>query len=168
VSGELWGDDACKPYFPPIKPREPHKRREYKSGTGWCVWRWTFVPSDYIVRLHLIKTPWFAICLHWLVKPDPEPYLHDHPVSFLSLILRGGYNEYRQQVFAPIWDMFDMRSCPWYNFIRATDRHTIMYVLPHTLTLCFMGPKTREWGFHTPTGWVYWKDYYAQQAVDKS
>src|SRR5262245_57492885 len=64
-------------------------RRLYRSGTKWCVWRWTDVDSEYITRLHLIKTPWFAICLHWINKPDAEPYLHDHPVSFLSVILRG-------------------------------------------------------------------------------
>jgi hypothetical protein len=23
-----------------------------------------------------------------------------------------------------------------------------------------MGPKVREWGFHTPDGWTFWRDYY--------
>jgi hypothetical protein len=25
-----------------------------------------------------------------------------------------------------------------------------------------MGPKTREWGFHMPEGWLGWKAYYAR------
>jgi hypothetical protein len=112
------------------------------------------VDSEYIVRLHLIKTPWFAVCLHWLKKPDPEPYLHDHPVTFLSIILRGGYGELTPE---------GGRYNEWFNFIRATDRHSISWVWPGTVTLCFMGPKTREWGFHTENGWVYWRDYYAKQ-----
>jgi hypothetical protein len=127
--------------------------RKYKSGTVWCFWRWTDVASEYIVRLHLIKTPWFALCLHWFNKPDPEPFHHDHPVSFLSIIINGGYIEERNGKLV---------NRVWANYIRASaeDKHTIKYVIPGTLTLCFMGPKTREWGFHTDFGWKMWKDYY--------
>lgn len=47
------------------------------------------------------------------------------------------------------------------NWIRATDKdvHRITDVLPNTITLCFVGPKVREWGFHTENGWVHWKEY---------
>jgi hypothetical protein len=142
-------------------------RRKYKSGTSWCFWRWTDVDSEYITRLHILKTPWFAVCLHWFHKPDPEPYQHDHPVTFLSLILRGWYTEWRNE---------GVVRHNWYNWIRATpaDRHTIIRVAPRTLTLCFMGPKTREWGFHLtdrdgrPTGWIMWKDYYAKQRAARA
>lgn len=133
-------------------------KREYKSGLRWAFWRWTFTPSGYITRLHIIKTPWFAVCLHYINKPDPEACLHDHPVTFLSLILRGGYTELRTT-----WgsNIVGIRRHRRYNFIRATpdDRHTIVSVKPHTVTLALMGPKTREWGFHTPDGWVHWKSY---------
>lgn len=139
--------------------------RKYKSGTRWCVWRWTEVDSEYIRRLHLIKTPWFAICLHWILKPDPEPHLHDHPVTFLSLVLRGWYREER---WTAKRGLHTTRN-KWWNFIRADyyDRHSIIDVGPKTLTICFMGPKTREWGFHAPDKWVYWKDYYAAQRASK-
>jgi len=129
------------------------KARKYKSGTTWCFWRWTEVDSKYITRLHIIKTPWFAICLHWLHKPDPEPFHHDHPVSFLSVILWGAYSEIRNGKF---------KFRYYFNYMSASpnDRHTIVSVSPNTLTLAFMGPKVRDWGFHTDKGWVYWKDYY--------
>lgn len=133
-------------------------KRTYKSGTGWCFWRWTDVASEYIVRLHLLKTPWFAICLHWIRKADPEPFHHDHPVTFFSLVLRGWYREHRA------WGSQLNR---WWNWIRATDIHSITECDPDTLTLCLMGPKTREWGFHTPQGWVYWKDYYRNKNESK-
>src|ERR1700722_11961514 len=121
------------------------KSRKYISGSKWALWRWTEVNSEYITRLHVIKTPWFAICVHWINKPDPEPHLHDHPVSFLSLILRGGYGELRQLYGQNVSTWHD-----WYNLISATpdDRHKICAVRPGTVTLCFMGPKVREWGFH--------------------
>lgn len=133
--------------------------RKYKSGTAWCVWRWTDVDSEYITRLHLLKTPWFALCLHWISKPDPEPFHHDHPVTFLSLVLRGGYSEQRNGT---------LRHRLWINFVRATgtDVHTIVDVLPNTLTLCLMGPKRREWGFHRPSGWIGWKAYYDEKRTN--
>lgn len=141
-------------------------RRKYKTGTRWCFWRWTDVDSEYITRLHVIKTPWFAACLHWINKPDPEPYLHDHPVTFLSLILRGGYTEKRTEDGIHV----DLREHRWWNFIRAwsSDRHTIVRVEPRTLTLCLMSPKTREWGFHTENGWVYWRDYHHAQRAESA
>lgn len=142
--------------------RRLFRNRKYKSGTGWCLWRWTDVESEYITRLHILKTPWFAVCLHWINKPDREPWMHDHPVSFVSLILHGGYTEERSvrrggQCYYR-WQV----THRWYNLIdaRPEDSHRISEVEPGTLTLCFMGPKTREWGFHTNEGWVGWKDYY--------
>jgi hypothetical protein len=123
----------------------------------WAFWRYTFTDSGYITRLHVLKTPWFAICLHWLNTPDPEPYDHDHPVSFLSLILRGWYREQR----SGYWGKTGIVKHRWFNFIDATEgfAHSIVEVAPKTLTLCFMGPKTREWGYHLPGGWMYWKTY---------
>lgn len=146
--------------------------RKYKSGTQWCLWRWTVTDSEYITRLHLIKTPWWAICLHWINKHDPEPFHHDHPVSFLSLILRGGYTDEVEHEHlhdhcllqgSAVDRYFSLNN--WVHWIPATKywRHTIRAVQPGTLTLCFMGRKTREWGFHTSTGWVYWKDYYERR-----
>ena len=148
------------------------KNRLYKSGTQWGFWRWSFVPTGYITRLHLIKTPWFAMCLHWLNHPDPEPWLHDHPVSFLSLILRGWYIDKRflmsslcrYFLYTSPDDcgreyLYFERKNKWWNYISAETEHSIIQVGPKTLTLCFMGPKVREWGYHTDKGWVYWKDY---------
>lgn len=143
------------------------KSRKYKSGSKWALFRWTETPSDYIRRLHVIMTPWFAICIHWINKADAEPHLHDHPVSFLSLILRGGYKEERvtRKMYYTSGPYVPSRvfSRNWFNYIRAslTDCHRIVEVKPNTVTICFMGPKKRNWGFQTPDGWVYWKDYNA-------
>jgi len=134
-----------------------NKKRLYKSGSKFALWRWTQTDTGYITRFHLLKTPWFAICLHWLNHPDPEPYDHDHPVTFLSLILRGWYREQRTVTLTTTHTV----KHRWYNFIRATPTfaHTIVEVAPKTLTLAIMGPKTREWGYHLPGGWMHWKTY---------
>jgi hypothetical protein len=121
----------------------------------------------------VIKTPWCAVCLHWINKPDPEPYLHDHPVSFLSIILRGRYYECRGTLNNVVLHQ-------WWNFIRATDLHTICGVNSGgALTICFMGPKVREWGFHGVQlldgkliprrgAWLFWKDYHHAQRAQKA
>lgn len=144
--------------------------RKYRTGSRWALWRWSDVDSEFITRLHLVMTPWFAVCLHWIRKPDPEPYLHDHPVTFFSLILRGRYLEERERVIWGDTDTLYLAKRVWWNFIRATpnDRHTIRACDPRTLTLAFMGPKVRNWGYHTPKGWVYWRDYYAAQRAERA
>lgn len=145
--------------------------RKYVSGSRWALWRWTETDSGYLTRLHFWKTPWFAIDIHWINAPDPEPYLHDHPVTFFSIILRGGYLEIRKKGDQPHFKLVWHR---WFNFIRASveDRHRIIAVKAKTITICLMGPKTREWGFHVPKTyrklwddhtWVHWKAYYALQ-----
>lgn len=141
--------------------------RMYKTGSSWALWRWSWAPDKFIVRLHLLKTPWFAICLHWINHPDAEPWLHDHPVSFLSVILRGEYTEKRRRYGGKRHTGYiAIERHRWFNWIRASkkDQHCIVSAAPHTLTLCFMGPKVREWGYHTPDGWVYWRDYQKKQS----
>lgn len=134
------------------------KTRTYKSGTRWCFWRWGEAQDEYIIRLHFLKTPWWQICVHWMYAPDPEPFDHDHSNDILSFTVRGGYQERRNGKL--IWRR-------WLNYIRGgtdKDHHTIVAVLPNTVTLTFWGPKQREWGFHTPAGRVVWKDYYKQKS----
>jgi hypothetical protein len=129
--------------------------RLYKFGARFALFRWTDVPTKYITRLHLCMAPIGAICIHWLNGPDPEPFLHDHPVSFLSILLRGRYVEVRE--VGP--NIRILKGRRHFNFVRATDAHTIKWVAPGTVTICFMGPKVREWGFHTDKGWVNWQKY---------
>mgnify|MGYP003575068207 CR=1 FL=1 len=141
------------------------RTRKYKSGTRWCFWRWTDVTdNDYILRLHIVKTPWWAICLHWVSKADAEPWMHDHPCTFFSIILRGGYAEKRQRLCDLAPRLLVHR---WFNFIRASefDTHRIMFARANTLTLCFMGPKVREWSFHTSRGRIGWQDYYRRMRL---
>lgn len=140
------------------------RSRKYAHGSRWALWRWTDVPSRFIVRLHLVMTPWFSLVLHWIKGPDPEPHLHDHPVSFVSLILWGAYTELRYQGPGRANRMVTHN---WFNRIQAGtwDRHRIVSVRPHTTTLCLMGPKRREWGYHLRSGrWMHYRDYQRSDA----
>jgi len=132
-------------------------RREYRHGTRWCVWRWKDIVlfgDLYLRRLHVFQCPWFSVLLHWFYKPDPQPDLHDHPVSFLSVVLRGGYTEIRE-----IGGARKTQDIRYLNFIRSQDKHRIVRIDQNTVTLCFAGPREREWGFHTERGFVPWQSY---------
>lgn len=136
-------------------------RRMYKSGQRWTFWRWTDVVINgviYLQRLHLIQTPWFSVMLHWLT-PDPQPDMHDHPVSFLSLLVRGWYQEEIPcDCDAAGLGTHIATRLAW-NFKRATDRHRIVATSTPCVTLVFAGPVVRSWGFHTSRGWVPWRQY---------
>lgn len=131
--------------------------RKYETGMRWAFWRWTDVSFGgelYLRRLHLLKTPLFSVMLHWILRPDPQTDPHDHPVTFLSLVLRGWYVEWRDY----FWHR--RRVVRWWNLVRARDVHQIIQVAPRgCVTLVLAGPKVREWGYWTRTGWRHWKEY---------
>lgn len=131
--------------------------RTYASGTGiqWCLYRWSDAQEPYLTRLFLVKTPWFAVCLNWINQEDVgDP--HDHTSWFLSMILAGWYTERRKTPTRPRYRIIKRQ---FYNYVRASqlDAHRIIDVAPGgALTLIVMGPKEREWGYHTPAGWVHY------------
>lgn len=48
----------------------------------------------YMKRWILVGCPWFSIRVHKFLRSDND-VLHDHPWSFLTVILKGGYHEER-------------------------------------------------------------------------
>lgn len=136
------------------------KNRKYKSGIRWCFWRWTDIDpmnegSPYMTRLHIFQLPICSLIVHWIHRPDPQPDLHDHPVTFLSIILRGGYWEERE-----VNGVVEYRRARFWNFIRATDKHRIISLNREpTMTLMFASKVVRGWGFWTKEGWVPWREY---------
>ncbi len=128
--------------------------RRYRSGMRWCLWRWTDVDVDdklYLRRLHLFQTPLFSIMLHWIMRPDPQPDLHDHPVAFASIVLRGGYAEEVPGA--------RLRWIKHLNLKLPTHRHRIRWAAPNTLTLVFAGPVVRKWGFWRGDQFIPWREY---------
>lgn len=147
--------------------------RLYASGVGtrWALWRWSDAQSPYLDRLFLIKTPWFSVCLNWINEADVgDP--HDHTSAFLSLLLKGWYVEHRLTYWSGV--LIDrVRRVQFFNYMRGShlDAHQILSVSPRgCLTLCLMGPKVREWGYHVRItgdgpeggdGWIHWSEYNA-------
>lgn len=133
------------------------------EGRRFSFWRWFDIARPgqgvYLRRLYLISTPWFGVYLHNIRTPDPDLDRHDHPWSFVSWVLRGGYLE----EWSPLGtEVARQRDCPRWSWhrMRAEDAHRIVEVRPDTWTLVFVGPRRRVWGFYVrDTYWVEWTTY---------
>lgn len=123
----------------------------------------------YMRRWRLIHRKWFGVRLHHIVRSDADRELHDHPFTFVSIILWGGYYEHT----------VDGR-CTWYGpgsiVVRSADvlhrlkleRETVQVWPAYdrdipAWTLVFRGPLRREWGFLTGKGWVHWLTFVKQR-----
>lgn len=147
----------------------------------WQCWRWMDItgPSEdgedelYLRRLYLLRTPWFGVMLHWIVREDfDRDALHNHPWTFYRLVLRGGYTEQVAYADLQSWNQttnkvtlldetFELHHRAGnFNKFPEGAYHRISKVKPHTMTLVFNGAKTRAWGFFVPgEGHVPWQDY---------
>lgn len=125
-----------------------------------------------LIRYRLISTRWGGVYLHHLMRSDADRHLHDHPWAFWSLILWRGYMEAEPlmgQGAPALWRAFPdelgperqrLTSRAPFGLVRhaATDRHRLHLERP-AWSLIWVGPRTRDWGFHTEHGWVPWQEY---------
>lgn len=122
------------------------------------------------MRRWIVRTPLGMLRLHHIVAPDGDRHLHDHPFSFVSLVLRGGYIEERPSrgVAPHVADeaarSITERSAGSIAYRRAADAHRIRQVeRGGCWTLVATGPLFRRWGFWVPAGagrytWRHWEE----------
>ena len=128
--------------------------------------------STFLRRRGLTTDGVGGVLLHRIDAPDPGLDLHDHPWSFASIVLRGGYTEEWGRVTNAVphdirgrgfrsWGAGSIHRMP------LNRAHRITAVKPGTVTLVLHGPRRRRWGFFMPTGWVDWAgyDYEARRPV---
>ncbi len=96
--------------------------------------------------------------------------MHDHPWNFISIILKGGYVEYREKTefdplaieglddTHPVWIETRIYHPGQILFRKATDKHKLE-IHQHAITLVITFKKIRNWGFWTPKGFVGWQQY---------
>ena len=117
------------------------------------------------------------VFLHHFHRGDAEPYNHDHPWPFWSLILWGGYWEWTPlREGDPVADIETLtEKAVWYGLGRLLRRpaewqHRVE--LPRgrkAWTLVWTGPKSRSWGFICPgRGWIPWREHEANQLAGKA
>lgn len=111
--------------------------------------------EPYLIRYRLLRTPWFGIYLHRILRSDDDRHLHDHPFNFTTIILWNGYEE----VTPGDWKWRGVGSVIRHQ---AKDYHRL--IVPEgktTWSLFIRGRKYREWGFATSDGWIPHDQYMA-------
>lgn len=113
----------------------------------------------YLRRWYIVQTPLFGILVHRILQPDSDYHLHDHPWSFLSIILKNSYIE--TKLGKNLEPVSVTRKKFSVGYRKAEDLHTISS-LPNGApwTLLFVGRRRRQWGFATEDGWVQWDEYF--------
>ncbi len=114
--------------------------------------------------------PWFGIRVHNILRSDHDRHLHDHPWDFVSLILRGGYQEITEEPHdaGPCQAVFRSRRFAPGSIVRhrAEDLHRLIVARP-AWTIVITGPKRKSWGFMTEDGMVPWREYLARQGAGR-
>jgi hypothetical protein len=117
--------------------------------------------APYLRRWWLIpRNRWFNVYLHQILRDDDDRALHDHPWWNVSILLSGGYLEWRSHAWSMGIDVV-WRRAGSVVFRRAKTAHrlTLGYDKVPCWSLFITGPVVREWGFHCPKGWVHWRKF---------
>ena len=108
----------------------------------------------------------FNIFVHKFLKSDPDD-VHDHPWPFATLILKGGYWEWRPQFDAQGNKAGEIAK--WcgpgsFRTASASTYHRIELDPDITCWTLFMpGAKQRDWGFLVKNKWIQWEQYLEQR-----
>ena len=122
----------------------------------------SFRGSLYMRRWRIIHTKWFGVRVHNIVRSDIDRELHDHPFTFVSIILRGGYFEHtidgRKTWYGPGSILVRSGDTLHKLELLTIDAFAFPLLVP-AWTLVFRGRMFREWGFLTSTGWQRWSEF---------
>ena len=128
--------------------------------------------EPYLERYYLfLKDPKkfpFNVFLHKFLKSDPDD-VHDHPWSYATVILKGGYYEWTPQFDAAgkkIGEMARWCGPGHFRICSARSFHRIELDPSVTCWTLFMpGPQQRDWGFLTQGKWIQHEEYLNSRAA---
>jgi hypothetical protein len=137
-----------------------------KQSPRWAFWQRFMIPclngEDYLFRLRILDTPWFGIYLHDIFEPDGDRDPHNHPWSFISIVLRGRYVEKVYPDPSGERDTWVAKRHVRFSVHRmdANSAHRIIFAAPRLKTLIIRGKRTGGWGFFTrDSGYIPWQEY---------
>ncbi len=127
-------------------------RFEQMDGDGAC--------PVYLRRWTLFSIPKLAsLYLHHFLGDDWAIDPHDHPKRFISIGLKGWYDE---EVYDDRGQMVDICrfEAPWIRTFPPQHVHRICASeCGDTWTILLVLWKVREWGFIRSGQWFHWKEY---------
>lgn len=120
------------------------------------LFRWTLYDDTKWYFIPLAKTlPWlfdWKLMVHFFVPYAEDTDPHDHPRSFATLVIKGGYLDI---VDGKVERMERGR----FRFRRSTHAHITAASSAGAWTIVVMGPLERPWGFIKNGRWWPWKKY---------
>lgn len=147
-----WADRAERLLDRLFEKHEIGRRGLPRYLTRWVLWGKRYGPGR-------------KVFLHWFHRGDAEPYSHDHPWPFWSLILWGGYWEVTPDPLRPGAE--SRRWCGPLSLLRRPAEWQHRVELPEgrrCWTLIWCGAKVRSWGFICPAaGWTDWRKHQENQ-----
>jgi hypothetical protein len=111
--------------------------------------------STLLTRYFLIRTKRCGnLYLHIFHRSDEDRELHDHPWTFISLMLWNGYYE-----VTPKGRSLKLPGAILYR--PATWRHRVeLRNDKPSVSLVWVSQKSRTWGFFTDRGWIPFYDFF--------
>lgn len=121
--------------------------------------------EKYLTRWYLLRTSALGVFLHLFHRSDEDRALHDHPWSFITVILWRGYIEHTGCVDpACTREAHNKARRKWPLMIcyrPAEWRHRVELVNGKpAVTLVFRFRERRIWGFWERTGFVAWNKWW--------
>lgn len=113
----------------------------------------TGVNGPYLTVYTLLRVLGVSVCVHHFHRGDEDRDCHDHPFSFLSLILRGRYREHLYDGTSVDRGVLSLR------YRSSLHRHRIELLGKPCWTLCIKRASDREWGFWPDGVFVPWRTY---------
>lgn len=145
-----------------------------RRSPRWAFWSRMLIPcqngEQYLARLRIIQTPWFGVYLHDIYEPDGDRDPHNHPWSFISIVLRGSYAERvyndpvnKRQHWIPRRHRRFSAHC-----MGRVSAHRIIYAEPGLKTLILTGARHSDgWGFFKEDGsYIPWQKYEELQQAE--
>jgi hypothetical protein len=111
----------------------------------------------YIKRWYL-ETPWFSLRLHHWLHSDDDRHFHDHPWSFITFVIAGGYTD-----CSPTGKERMKRGKIAVR--QATHQHTVKVDPGGCWTFLITGPKVRRWGFWVGKKWKKSNKYFLENGA---
>jgi hypothetical protein len=111
-------------------------------------------------RWRILQTPWGGLYVHFIFREDLDPVPHDHPWRFWRMVLKGGYLEeyFVQPSTGDLLKGFQTHLPLRPSRFPTEHAHRIVSVIPGTISLVLVGPKSRVWGFWDNGTWIDYRD----------
>ena len=103
--------------------------------------KYSSIPK-YLERFTILQIFNFHIRIHNILSEDKTPYYHNHPFSFMSIILSGGYTE---EVLRDDKVITENHSRFHFIFRNRNTYHKIKSIKPNTKTLFFAIGNSKKW-----------------------